>query len=344
MLALRKLSTEPGPPALAEVPMPAAADGQVRIAVTAAGLCGTDIHILDGDYPCRPPVTLGHEIAGVVDAVGLGVDEAWIGTLVASKSPFSSCGRCEWCRDGRPMLCSQRRSIGSTADGGFASHMVVPATSVHRIPDWVGDHAAALAEPLACVCTAMLDPNAIEPGDRVVIVGVGAIGMMAAQVARAAGGSVLLLGIASDADRLALASSSLGFDICRLDLPEDQARLDEEVARRGIDVVVECSGNDRGVATALGLLRPRGTLIQVGLISGDVAIPYGETVIRELSVRTGFGGSPAGWLRVERLLNARLVDPRPLVSSVLPLRDWPLVFERFERREGIKTLFDPRLP
>jgi threonine dehydrogenase-like Zn-dependent dehydrogenase len=82
----------------------------------------------------------------------------------------------------------------------------------------------------------------------------------------------------------------------------------------------------------------------MGLISGDVTIPYGETVIRELCLRAAIGGSPAAWLRVEKLLEARLVDPRPLVTKVVPLREWPMAFERFERREGIKTLFDPRLP
>jgi threonine dehydrogenase-like Zn-dependent dehydrogenase len=166
--------------------------------------------------------------------------------------------------------------------------------------------------------------------------------MLACQVARAAGAHPLLLGVESDIDRLAVATS-LGFEVCRIERSEDRARLDDEVLRREIDVVIECSGNDRGIATALSALRPQGMLIQMGLISGDVAIPYGETVVRELGLRAAIGGSPAAWLRVEKLLEARLVDPRPLVTKVVPLREWPIAFERFERREGIKTLFDPRL-
>lgn len=343
MLALRKLSARPGPPSLVDIPVPVPGVGEARIAVTAAGLCGTDFHILDGDYQSRPPVTLGHEVAGVVDSVGPGVETAWIGTLVATETAYSTCRMCRWCRTGKPMLCTERRSIGSAVDGGFATHMVVPAANLHRIPDWVGEHAAALAEPLACVCNAMLDPNAVNPGDRVVIVGAGAVGMLACQVARAAGGRVLLLGTESDLERLGVASS-LGFEVCRIQHPEDRARFDEEVRGREIDVVVECSGNDRGIATALGALRPQGRLIQMGLISGDAAIPFGETVVRELEVRAAIGGSPAAWLRVEKLLEARLVDPRPLVTQVVPLREWHRAFEWFERREGIKSLFDPRLP
>ncbi len=343
MLSLRKLSAEPGPPTLAVVPMPVPGDGEARIAVTAAGLCGTDFHILDGDYPSRPPFTLGHEVAGIVDLVGPGVDEASVGALVATETAYSTCRTCRWCRTGKPMLCAERRSIGRMVDGGFATHLVVPASNLHRIPDWVGEHAAALAEPLACVCNAVLDPNAVNTGDRVVIVGAGTVGMLAGQVARAAGGRVLLLGTELDVDRLAVAAS-LGFEVCRIERSEDRARLDDEVVDREIDVVIECSGNDRGIATALSALRPQGTLIQMGLTSGDVAIPCGETVIRELGVRAAIGGSPAAWLRVEKLLAARLVDPRPLVTKVVPLREWQLAFERFDRREGIKTLFDPRLP
>jgi L-iditol 2-dehydrogenase len=342
MLALRKLSAEPGPPELAEVPIPVPRPGEVRIAVTATGLCGTDFHTLAGEYVSRPPVTLGHEIAGRVDAVGAGVDESWLGALVSTETPYSTCGACRWCRSGKPMLCAQRLSIGSGVDGGFASHVVAPAINLHRIPDWVGDHAAALAEPLACVCNALLDPNAIEPGDRVVVVGAGAIGMLAGQVARAAGGRVLMLGTEADVERLATATS-FGFETCRIEQPDESARLDAEIAAREIDVVIECSGSDGGIATALTALRPQGTLIQMGLHSGNATIPYGEIVIRELAVRAALGGSPAGWLRVEELLEARLLDPRPLVSSVLPLREWPLAFERFDRREGIKNLFDPRL-
>lgn len=343
MIALRKLSDRPGPPALADVAVPEPGEGEARIAVTAAGLCGTDLHILHGDYPSRPPVTLGHEVAGVVDRVGAGVDRAWIGALVATETPFSTCRVCRWCRTGKPMQCSERRSIGSMVDGGFAPFIVVPAANLHRIPGWVGEHAAALAEPLACVCNAMLDPSAVNPGDRVVVVGAGTVGMLAGQVARAAGGRVLLLGTESDVDRLAVAAS-LGFDVCRIERHDDAARLAEAARGREIDVVIECSGNDRGIATALGTLRPLGRLVQLGLISGEPAIPYGETVVRELEVRAAIGGSPAAWLRVERLLADRLVDPRPLVSQVLPLSAWELAFGAFERREGIKAVFDPRLP
>lgn len=342
MLALRKLAPASTTLSLAEVPVPDPGPGQARIAVTGAGMCGTDLHILDGDYASRPPVTLGHEIAGVVDAVGDGIDAGWIGALVATETAFSTCGRCDWCRIARPMLCRDRLSVGSGVDGGFASHVVVPAARLHRLPAWLDDHAAALLEPLACVCNALTDPSAIQPGDRVLVSGPGPVGLLAAQVARVAGGRVVVVGTGIDRERLVVAAG-LGFETRSLDVAADAQALVREGDERAIDVVVECAGVGAAVASALTWLRPRGTLVQVGLLAGDVSVPFGQIVYRELTVRAGFGSSPASWLRAVRLVEDRQVDLAPLLSEVLPLRSWPTALERFAKREGLKTVFDPRL-
>ncbi|MEA2630659.1 MAG: L-iditol 2-dehydrogenase [Chloroflexota bacterium] len=341
MLALRKLVAGPGDPALVEVPIPIPGPGEARIAVTATGICGTDLHLLRDEYSFRPPVTMGHEVAGRVDLVGEGVDPTWIGALVAPETAFSTCGVCRWCRDGRPMLCAMRRSIGSGVDGGFAAFVVVPARNLHRIPDSIGDHAAALAEPLACVCNA-IGEGVIAPGDRVVVTGAGAMGILAAQVARAAGGLVTVVGTPADHERLRLIAS-LGMSISSTDDPDDVARLQAAGEGRQVDVVVECAGVEAAVRNGLRLVRPDGSFVQVGLLAGDVTIPFGEVVLKEIHVIATFGSSPAAWLRMERLLGAGLIELAPLVSDVLPLSDWRRAFDQVEKREGIKTIFDPRL-
>ena len=138
-----------------------------------AGVCGTDLHIEADEFPCAPPVTMGHEVCGVVARLGDGVDSSWAGARVVSETYFSTCGRCAWCRDGRINLCPERRSIGSFVDGAFAPRLIVPARNLHRIPDWLDEHAAVLAEPLACVCHCLLDPPVVSAGDRVLVTGPG---------------------------------------------------------------------------------------------------------------------------------------------------------------------------
>ncbi|HYH92886.1 MAG TPA: alcohol dehydrogenase catalytic domain-containing protein [Candidatus Saccharimonadales bacterium] len=342
MLALRKATPDATSLSLEEVPVPEPGPGQARIAVTAAGMCGTDLHILAGDYASRPPVTLGHEIAGRVDALGEGVDPGWLGALVAPETAFSTCGRCDWCRTARPMLCRERLSVGSGVDGGFAAAVVVPATKLHRLPDWLDDHAAALLEPLACGCNSLFDPAVVEAGDTVVVTGPGPVGLLAAQLARVAGGQVIVVGTAGDRERLAVAQR-LAFDTRDVDEPADRASLDQAGLDRRIDVVVEASGAPAAVRSALTWLRPRGTLVQMGLLSGEISVPFGEIVTRELRVRAGFGSSPASWLRAVRLVRERQVELEPLLSEVLPLRDWPKALDAFEHRDGLKTVFDPRL-
>ena len=227
-------------------------------------------------------------------------------------------------------------------DGGFAAAVVVPAAKLHRLPDGLDDRAAALLEPLACGCNSLFDPAVIEAGDRVVVTGPGPVGLLAAQLARIAGGRVVVVGTAGDRARLEVAAR-LGFEVRSVDDAGDRAALDAEADERAIDVVVEASGAPPAVRSALTWLRPRGTLVQMGLLSGDISVPFGEIVTRELRVRAGFGSSPASWLRAVRLVRDGRIELAPLISDVLPLRGWPRALEAFERRDGLKTVFDPRL-
>src|SRR5262245_57295620 len=192
MRGLAKLARGPGNVALAERDEPSPGTGQVVLEVVGAGVCGTDLHILDDEFPTAPPVTMGHEVSAVVGEVGDGVEEEWLGARVVCETYFSTCGACEWCRDGRANLCPRRRSIGSAVDGAFAPRVVVPVHSLHRIPEGLDEHAAALIEPLACACHCLCDPATVFPGDDVLVTGPGPVGLLAAQVARALGGRVVV--------------------------------------------------------------------------------------------------------------------------------------------------------
>ncbi len=319
--------------ALAERPEPRPGAGQVVVQVAAAGICGTDLHIFDDEYASRPPVTMGHEVSGVVAELGEGVDAAWRGARVVTETYFSTCGRCEFCRSGRINLCLERRSIGSFADGGFAPRVVLPARGLHRVPDRLSDEAAALCEPLACVCQALVDPPAVAPGDRVLVTGPGPIGLLAAQVARAAGGAVQIVGTAGDALRLE-AARAMGFAAATVkDEPENPA-----------DVVIECSGSGSGMTLCLQSVRRGGRYVQIGLAGKPVSVPLDEVCFRELVVSGANASTPTSWRRALRLVAGGSVELAPLVSEVVPLAEWERAFGAARAGQGIKYVLDPRTP
>lgn len=335
MKALAKTACGPGHVALVDRDVGRPAAGEALLDVVGAGVCGTDLHILADEYRNEPPVTMGHEVSAVVAEVGRDVDESWLGARVVCETYFSTCAECAACRDGRRNLCARRRSIGSFEDGGFAARLVLPAVNLHRIPDWLDGHAAALSEPLACVCNCLCDPSVVSPGDAVLVTGPGAMGLLAGQVARAAGGEVLVTGTDRDAARLA-AASALGL---RTALAEDE----DTIRGWAADVVLECSGTGPGIATCLRAARPGARYVQLGLTGAAVAVPFDEICYRELVVTSGFASTPRSWRRALGLIEAKRVQLEPLVSEVAPLDDWERVFAGTRAARGIKFILDPRL-
>ena len=332
MEGLTKVAAGRGHVALAERPQPAPGPGEVVLEVTAAGICGTDLHIEDGEFPVAPPVTMGHEVSGVVAVLGAGVDPSWAGARVVTETYFSTCGLCAHCRSGRVNLCLERRSIGSAVDGGFAPRLRVPARNLHRIPDWLDGRAAALCEPLASVCHALLDPPAVGAADEVLVVGPGPVGLLAAQVARASGGHVHVRGTARDAPRLAVAGA-LGFETSA----EGDAAEHEP-----FDVVVECSGAAAGMAFALGSAARGGRYVQIGLAGKPVSVPLDEVCYRELVVTGGNASTPESWRRALALVETREVELETLVSDAVPLREWERAFAAARAGAAVKVVLVPR--
>ncbi len=337
MAALRKSGLGPEAAGVAEVEVPQAGPGQVRVAVRATGICGTDLHILLDEFPSTPPVTMGHEVSGVVDQAGDGVDPTMVGRRVALETYFSTCGRCVQCRSGHLNLCAERRSIGSHVDGGFASYVVVPAVNVHEVDPSVSVPAGSLYEPLACVSHCLCDPAVASPGDSALVVGPGAMGLLAAQVLRAQGAVVTLAGTERDAVRLDLARA-LGLTAVSAD---DLAVGNQLVPPLGFDVVADCSGAAAGVAQGLELTRKGGHYVQIGLCGKPIPVAIDQVCLHEITVTSGFASTPASWRRAEKLVAAGLVQLDPLVTRVGRLADWQECFDLTRRAAGVKVVIDP---
>jgi L-iditol 2-dehydrogenase len=331
--AVGKLAEGLGNIGMRQQPVRPPGPGEVVLEVIATGICGTDLHIADDEFPSEPPVTMGHEITGEVALLGAEVDPSWLGARVACETYFSTCGTCRHCCDGKPNMCARRRSLGSRVDGGFARWLTLPAGNLWRIPGHVGWHAGALVEPLACVTRIMFDPAVVNAGDTVLVVGPGAMGILTAQSARAGGGVVTVAGLERDRHRLDIAAG-LGFAAVVVDGSEDLT---------GFDVVAEASGEESGVATALAAVRRDGTWAQVGIFGKPVTVPLDHLTYGELRVRSGNASTPRSWRRALQLVEARLVELDPLISDVVPLHEWERAFAATRAGEGMKTVLDPRV-
>lgn len=313
---------------LVEVPVRAIEPGLVRVRVIATGICGTDVHIAADEYGHEAPVVMGHEVVGeVIEADG--AEAVWLGRIVACETYFSACEQCDYCRTGRRNLCGTRRSLGSYEDGGFAASVVMPVANLHEVPDSAGALGGVLSEPLACVAHCLMSPPVVNPGDRVLVTGPGAMGQLAAQIAVAQGGVVTLAGLDRDADRLAIAAA---FGI---------GTTTEAPAANSFDVVIECSGSAPAAAACFGAAVKGGRYVQVGIFGCDVSVPLDAVLYKELTITSGFASTPQSWRDAMRLIEQQRVVLDPLVTSRVPLTEFRRAFEAAQRGEGIKTVVVP---
>jgi L-iditol 2-dehydrogenase len=321
------------------VPEPAADELLLRI--EAAGICGTDLHLRAGEYPCRAPVTLGHEFAGTVMALGRDVSDWAIGERVTSMPFARVCGQCWACQAGDFGQCAARRSYGSGVDGGFAEYLAVKASGAYRLPAHVPIQAGALTEPLACVTKAVHEVGQLQPGESVVILGPGPIGLLATQVVLAGGGVSILLGLRRDASRLRLgrelgAPHTLWAD--DIDIVTQVLALTQD---DGAAVVLECSGALPAFDLALALARRGGRVIQVGLFGRPVSTGLDALVLKALTVRGSFASSRASWAKALELLQAGVVKPERLISHQFGLDEWEAAFRQAADGSGLKVIFTP---
>ncbi|RYG95108.1 MAG: iditol 2-dehydrogenase, partial [Alphaproteobacteria bacterium] len=182
---------EPGRMVIEDVPKPIPGPGDLLIKVEACGICGSDRHMFRGEYPTARPVTLGHEFAGLIEDLGAGVTGYAVGERITG-DPNIACGRCRFCRDGRPNLCENLVAIGVQRDGGFAEYVLVPARQAVRLPASLDPLHGAFCEPVSC-CLHAMDVARIPPGGSVLILGGGVIGLLMVQLCRLAGAGQVVL-------------------------------------------------------------------------------------------------------------------------------------------------------
>jgi len=328
---------------LMDMPESVLGPDDVKIEVKAAGICGSDIHIYDGErtLPIKPPVIIGHEFTGVVAEVGSSVTKWKPGDRVTSETSAYICGKCICCLTGNYNICPDRRVIGYWFNGAFTKYCVVPSRIVHRLPDNVDFISGALSQPLAACVNGVTEKTAISPGDIVAIAGPGAIGLLSLQLAKAEGASVILLGTRLDGDRLD-AGQKLGADlVINIEERDPWEVISELTDGDGADVFIECSGSPDAVRMGFRLVRRGGYYTQIGLTGHAFELDFDTVAYKEVTIRGSIGQKWTSWNQALKLLSRGLVKAEPLVSDILPLTEWKIGFMKMKRKESIKVILTP---
>jgi L-iditol 2-dehydrogenase len=336
--ALQPLAVE-----LRDVPVPDVGDGEVLLRVGAVSVCGSDVHQAYNthSWPVNVPVVLGHEFAGTVDTAGRGVKHFREGDRVVCETAAEVCGECLLCRAGRYNLCPHRKGFGYGTDGAMAAYVRVPARCLHHIPGTLPFELACLTEPHAVAYNAMCVNSIIRPGDLVVVLGPGPIGLLCARMAALAGADPLIVaGRSADAPRL---ETALRLGATRT-VDIERENLDEIVHDRGglgADLVCDATGASRPLDAALRLVRPDGQVTKVGWSPDLVPVDINPLVQKNIRLQGSFSHNYAIWERVIHLLERRRTMAEAIVGLTSPLDGWREAFDAMHHGRVIKSVLIP---
>ncbi|WP_030300412.1 zinc-dependent alcohol dehydrogenase family protein [Streptomyces katrae] len=321
----------PGVVTIETVDDPKPGAGEVVVQVAACGLCGTDLHILQGEFAPRLPLVPGHEFAGSVVAYGPGVSGLALGDRVAV-DPSLYCNACHYCRIGRNNLCERYAAIGVTAPGAAAEFAVAPAANCVKLPDHVRPEDAALIEPLSCAVRGY-DVLRAQLASSVLIYGSGTMGLMMLELAKRTGAVVVDI-VDINPERLATART-LGCSRA--------AGSPDEIGRpRGWDLVIDATGSEQAIQDGLGRVARGGTYLQFGVADRAARAtiePY-RIYNREITI-TGSMAVLHSYERAAELFGAGVLDPDVFISDRLPLTDYASALQRFRAGQGRKILVTP---
>ncbi len=313
---------------LADKPIPEPGPEDVLIAVQATGVCGTDLHLLEGKYPHgRYPVTPGHEFAGVVAGTGRAVTRVSEGDFVGV-DPNISCGHCRWCVTGAKNLCPDLKPVGVAVDGSCAEFVSLPQEVVHRLPRVLDAPMGALVEPLSCILHAVFRTPGWE-GARIAVYGAGPIGLLAIAVAKYME-SGPVVAFEPHPLRRDLART-MGADVAYA----DAAEVDDP---DGYDIAIDASGHPAAIQSAVDMLGRQGRLVQMGIAHANVRVnvsPF-EVFAKELMI-IGCNSLAGAYEAATQLMPEIATTLRPLITDLLPLSEYAEAVRRASSPQSIKV-------
>lgn len=313
----------------------------VLIQVKACGVCGTDVHIYEGDEGAAevtPPTILGHEFSGVIAEVGVEVTNYKVGDRVCV-DPNCYCGACEACRNGAAHYCEHMIGYGTTVNGGFAEYCAVNERQIYLLPESVSYEQGAMTEPVAC-CLHGIDMCEIQPGHQVVVVGGGMIGLLMMQLAKLAGAAKVALLEPVESKREV--AKKLGADICIDPIHEDAKVALKAAGMKWINTVIECVGRPSTIEQAIEIAGNKAVVMMFGLTKPDETISVNPFRIfqKELVLKSSFI-NPYTQKRALDLIDSGRLDVRSMVYEVCGLKELEDVLSKPELRANGKYIISP---
>ncbi len=336
--AVVNFAPEKGSVEIRDVEKPEIGEEDVLLAVANVGVCGSDLHqwTSSHSWPVNYPVVLGHEFGGNIAAVGARVTQWKEGDRVVSETAAVIDAASPMSRQGLYNLDPARKGFGYGVNGAMTKYVRVPARCLHRVPDNLSFEEACLTEPCSVAYNAVVMNSRIRPGDRVIVLGPGTIGVLCAAVARLCGAAVAIVGLPGDKGRLEIAKQ-YGCDT----IAGDATSWAMEKDGLGADLVIDAAGNSATLRTALGLVRPNGQITKVGWGPKPLDFSLDPLVQKNITLQGSFSHNWPVWEKVIDLLATGTLKVKPIIGGVWPISSWKEAFEKMHDGSVIKSVLRP---
>lgn len=336
--AVVNYSAEKGSVEIREIEKPVIGDEDILLEVVNVGVCGSDLHqwTSDHSWTVNYPVVLGHEFGGHVAEVGSRVRGWKVGDRVVSETAAVIDPDNSMTRMGLYNLDPTRKGFGYGVNGAMTRYVRVPARCLHRVPEHLPFEQACLTEPCSVAYNAVVVNSTLRPGDRVVVIGPGTIGILCAAVARLCGAEVAVLGLEQDRKRLTIAEQ-YGCEVIIGDANPWSRQRDG----LGADCVIDAAGASATLKIALDIVRPNGQITKVGWGPQPLGISLDPLVQKNVRLQGSFSHNWPIWERVIALLASGQLDVRPIIGGVWPITEWHEAFEKMHSGEVVKSVLKP---
>ncbi|WP_198543704.1 zinc-binding dehydrogenase [Petroclostridium xylanilyticum] len=344
MKAVVKYDNVDGATELREVPIPEIGPDDVLVKVAYIGICGSDPHMHHNKvtYKVNVPLILGHEFSGTIEKIGENVKGYQIGDRVTAETHADYCGKCILCRTNNYHVCRERKGYGFQTDGAFAKYVRVPSRILHKVPENVSLKEACLTEPLCVAYSSLVKHSNMKPGDLVVIIGPGPIGLLCTKVASLIGASdIIVIGTDGDEGRLEKAKE-LGATLTISSSKENPVPIIMGMRDGyGADIVVDTAGFSPTLKLSMDVVRPCGQINKIGWGPKPVDFSLDPLISKAVTVNFTFSHNWDIWEQCLVLMNKKAVDLNQLITHELPLDKWQEGFELIESKKGLKVVLTP---